>query len=65
MTTTTATTRTHIDARPAGFLHDVGAIAGRALRAVPRDKETIIPPILAANRAAAEAIGPPPPRGTG
>jgi ABC-2 type transport system permease protein len=35
-------------ARPAGMLHDVVAIAGRALRAVPRDVEAIIPPIFIA-----------------
>ncbi len=37
-----------IRARPAGFLHDVTAIAGRALRAVPRDVEAVIPPIFIA-----------------
>jgi ABC-2 type transport system permease protein len=37
-----------IRARPAGFFHDVGAIAGRALRAVPRDIEAIVPPIFIA-----------------
>jgi ABC-2 type transport system permease protein len=46
--TTIANPHTHIEARPAGFVHDVVAIAGRALRAVPRDKETIIPPIFIA-----------------
>ncbi|MCU1429579.1 MAG: transporter permease [Actinomycetia bacterium] len=35
-------------ARPAGFLHDVSAIAGRALRAVPRDLEAVTPPIFIA-----------------
>ena len=35
-------------ARPAGALHDVFAIAGRALRAVPRDLEAIIPPVFIA-----------------
>ncbi|HEV7760374.1 MAG TPA: ABC transporter permease [Acidimicrobiales bacterium] len=33
-------------ARPAGFVHDVSAIAGRALRAVPRDLEAVIPPVF-------------------
>jgi ABC-2 type transport system permease protein len=33
-------------ARPAGFAHDVSAIAGRALRAVPRDLEAVIPPVF-------------------
>jgi ABC-2 type transport system permease protein len=37
-----------IRARPAGFAHDVVAIAGRALRAVPRDVEAVIPPIFIA-----------------
>ena len=37
-----------IRARPGGFLHDVTAIAGRALRAVPRDVEAVIPPIFIA-----------------
>ncbi len=35
-------------ARPAGFVHDLAAIAGRALRAVPRDLEAVIPPIFIA-----------------
>jgi ABC-2 type transport system permease protein len=37
-----------VRARPAGFLHDVASIAGRALRAVPRDLEAVIPPIFIA-----------------
>ena len=35
-------------ARPAGLVHDVSAIAGRALRAVPRDLEAVIPPVFIA-----------------
>jgi ABC-2 type transport system permease protein len=35
-------------ARPAGYLHDVRSIAGRALRAVPRDLEAIVPPVFIA-----------------
>jgi ABC-2 type transport system permease protein len=35
-------------ARPAGFLHDVTSIAGRALRGVPRDLEAVTPPIFIA-----------------
>jgi ABC-2 type transport system permease protein len=35
-------------ARPAGFVHDVSAIAGRALRGVPRDLEAVTPPIFIA-----------------
>ena len=38
----------HVRARPAGFVADVMAIAGRALRAVPRDLEAVIPPIFIA-----------------
>jgi ABC-2 type transport system permease protein len=34
--------------RPAGFLRDVATIAGRALRAVPRDLEAVIPPVFIA-----------------
>ena len=35
-------------ARPAGFLHDVSAIAGRALRGVPRDLAAVAPPVFIA-----------------
>jgi len=35
-------------ARPAGLIHDVSAIAGRALRGVPRDLEAVTPPIFIA-----------------
>jgi ABC-2 type transport system permease protein len=35
-----------IEARPAGFAADTASIAGRALRAVPRDLEAVIPPIF-------------------
>jgi ABC-2 type transport system permease protein len=35
-------------ARPAGFLHDLMSIAGRALRAVPRDPAAVIPPVFIA-----------------
>jgi ABC-2 type transport system permease protein len=37
-----------IRARPAGFVSDTAAIAGRALRAIPRDFEAVIPPIFIA-----------------
>ncbi|HEX2273586.1 MAG TPA: ABC transporter permease [Acidimicrobiales bacterium] len=37
-----------VRARPAGFLHDVASIAGRALRAVPREPEAVIPPVFIA-----------------
>src|SRR5258708_36079633 len=35
-------------ARPAGLAHDVSAIAGRALRGVPRDLAAVMPPIFIA-----------------
>ena len=35
-----------VRARKAGFLSDVVAIAGRALRAVPREPEAVIPPVF-------------------
>jgi ABC-2 type transport system permease protein len=38
--------RSDVRARPAGFVADVIAIAGRALRAVPRDLESVTPPIF-------------------
>jgi ABC-2 type transport system permease protein len=37
-----------VQARPAHALRDVASIAGRALRAVPRELETVIPPIFIA-----------------
>jgi ABC-2 type transport system permease protein len=37
-----------IKGRPAGFWHDLTAIAGRALRAVPRDPAAVIPPVFIA-----------------
>ncbi len=37
-----------IQARPAPALRDVASIAGRALRAVPRELESVIPPIFIA-----------------
>jgi len=47
-TTPSSTAVTTIRARPTGFVHDVTTIAGRALRAVPGDLESVIPPILIA-----------------
>lgn len=35
-------------ARPGGLVHDISAIAGRALRAVPRDLEAVMPPVFIA-----------------
>ena len=52
MVTTLTTThtapieRSTVRARPAGFLTDVVAVAGRALRAVPRDLESVMPPVF-------------------
>ena len=37
-----------IRARPAGFGHDLTSIAGRALRAVPRDPVAVVPPVFIA-----------------
>lgn len=37
-----------IRARRSGLAHDIASIAGRALRAVPRDLEAVVPPILIA-----------------
>jgi ABC-2 type transport system permease protein len=50
LTETMATTASGdvIHARPAGFLHDLTAIAGRALRAVPRDPTAVAPPVFIA-----------------
>jgi ABC-2 type transport system permease protein len=45
---TAATLPQDLRPRPAGFLYDVGSIAGRALRAVPRDLEAVVPPVFIA-----------------
>jgi len=45
---TTAGGKGVLRARPAGFIADTGAIAGRALRAVPRDLEAVLPPVFIA-----------------
>ena len=37
-----------IRAREAGFLRDVCTVAGRALRAIPRDAQAVIPPVFIA-----------------
>ena len=37
-----------VRARPAGFLHDVATVASRALKAIPRDLESVLPPIFIA-----------------
>jgi ABC-2 type transport system permease protein len=46
--TTASFTPSTIRARRSGLLHDIGSIAGRALRAVPRDVEAVVPPIFIA-----------------
>ena len=35
-----------IHAKPAGFFRDLMTVAGRALRAIPREPEAIIPAII-------------------
>jgi ABC-2 type transport system permease protein len=45
----TDASRRHSEPRPAGFVADTAAIAGRALRGVTRDAETVVPPILIAS----------------
>ena len=45
---TTIPRRAVARAKPAGFFADVVSVAGRALRAVPRDLEAVVPPILIA-----------------
>jgi ABC-2 type transport system permease protein len=37
-----------VRAQPAGFVHDLTSIAGRALRAVPRDVAGVVPPVFIA-----------------
>jgi ABC-2 type transport system permease protein len=37
-----------VRAQPAGFFHDLTSVAGRAIRAVPRDLEAVIPPVFIA-----------------
>jgi ABC-2 type transport system permease protein len=50
ITTPVTTTIPHDvpEPRPAGFLADLASIAGRALRAVPRDAEAVVPPVFIA-----------------
>ena len=45
---TTPIERSQVRARPAGFFSDTIAVAGRALRAVPRDLESVMPPVFIA-----------------
>lgn len=47
MTTTTASTEgDRIVARNAGFLHDLVTVAGRAIRDIPREPESVIPALI-------------------
>ena len=48
MSATAVPLRSEIRARPTGFVHDVVTIAGRALRAVPKDLEGVVPPVFIA-----------------
>ncbi|PIE34617.1 MAG: ABC transporter [Ilumatobacter coccineus] len=48
MSTTPNPVSSSISARPAGVVADIVAIARRALRAVPRDLEAVVPPVLIA-----------------
>jgi ABC-2 type transport system permease protein len=46
MSTTTAERIVRVQARPAGFAADLASVAGRALRQIPRDPESVIPAVL-------------------
>jgi ABC-2 type transport system permease protein len=48
ITPTAAIQPSTIRPRQAGFIRDVGAIAGRALRAIPRDLTAVVPPVFIA-----------------
>lgn len=41
-----ATSTNTIHARPAGFFRDLNAVAGRALRAIPREPDSLIPALI-------------------
>ncbi|HEY9421234.1 MAG TPA: ABC transporter permease, partial [Thermoanaerobaculia bacterium] len=43
---TTRLAEDHIGARPAGFLRDLISVAGRAMRAIPREPEALIPALI-------------------
>lgn len=47
-TTTSTTESSAIRARHSSLRHDIASVAGRALRAVPKDLEAVIPPVLIA-----------------
>lgn len=46
MSTIAASKENHISARPAGFFSDLLSVAGRAMRAIPREPEAIIPALI-------------------
>jgi len=46
MTATTVDGIVRVRARPAGFTRDLRSVAGRALRQIPRDPESVIPAVL-------------------
>jgi len=46
MTTTTVDHGLRVHARPAGFATDLVSVAGRAVRQIPRDPESVIPAVL-------------------
>ena len=50
MTTNEASSRRsskgYVGARPAGFWRDLWSVAGRALRAIPREPEAIVPALV-------------------
>jgi ABC-2 type transport system permease protein len=48
VSTTTTLQPSAVRPRQAGFVRDVVAISGRALRAVPREIETVVPPVFIA-----------------
>lgn len=39
-------TQIHVDAKPAGFFRDLITVAGRALRAIPKEPESVIPALV-------------------
>lgn len=45
-TTSTTPPETNVHARPAGFFRDLVSVAGRALRAIPREPEALIPALI-------------------
>ena len=46
MTTTTRPAHSTVTARPSGFVRDLLTVAGRALRSIPREPETVMPAVF-------------------